>query len=87
MSISVYVIASGPQRIARVLYIGESALQHLRQQGVQVRPEDIERLSPLGHIHINMLGRFFFDLPESAQLGAMRSLRILSNLNDNICLE
>jgi TnpA family transposase len=60
----------------------ESALQHLQQQGLEVRLEDRERLSPLGHIHINMLGRFFFDLPESVQLGAMRSLRSISDFNE-----
>lgn len=60
----------------------ESALQHLRQQGMAIRSEDMERLSPLGHIHIHMLGRFFFDLPESVQLGAMRSLRIFSDFNE-----
>lgn len=60
----------------------ESALQHLRQQGMDISSEDMERLSPLGHIHIHMLGRFFFDLPESVQLGAMRSLRIFSDFNE-----
>ena len=35
-----------------------------------------------GHIHINMLGRFFFDLPESIHLGAMRSLRSISDFNE-----
>lgn len=44
---------------------------------MNVRPEDVEQLSPLGHIHINMLGRFFFDLPESIHPGAMRALRDL----------
>ena len=60
----------------------EAAIQHLRQQGIDVRPEDVERLSPLGHIHINMLGRFFFDLPESVQRGAMRALRTFNDLNE-----
>ncbi len=60
----------------------ESVLQYLRQQGMDIRPEDMERLSPLGHIHIQMLGRFFFDLPESVQLGAMRFLRIASDFDE-----
>jgi hypothetical protein len=57
-------------------------LKDLDQQGLEVRLEDRERLSPLGHIHINMLGRFFFDLPESVHLGAMRALRSISDFNE-----
>lgn len=57
-------------------------LKDLDQQGLEVRLEDRKRLSPLGHIHINMLGRFFFDLPESVHLGAMRALRSISDFNE-----
>lgn len=60
----------------------EAALQHLQQQGLEIRPED-RGLSPLGHLHINMVGRFLFDLPESVHLGAMRSLRSISDFNEN----
>jgi len=38
----------------------DAALRHLRAGGVQVLEEDLERLSPLVHAHINMLGRYHF---------------------------
>jgi TnpA family transposase len=56
-----------------------AALDDLRQQGCEVKPEDVARLSPLGYRHINMLGRYHFILPEFLQNGGMRPLR---NLND-----
>lgn len=51
------------------------ALTHLREQGLVVKAEDVARLSPLNHSHINMLGRYRFALPESLQRGEMRPLR------------
>ena len=33
------------------------------------------RLSPLGHEHINMLGRYSFSIPESVARGELRPLR------------
>ena len=38
----------------------EAALNQLRQSGYPVRDEDVARLSPLQHEHINMLGRYSF---------------------------
>jgi len=35
----------------------------LRTEGFEVRDEDVARLSPLAHEHINMLGRYAFMLP------------------------
>lgn len=49
------------------------AVTALRAQGYQVRDEDAARLSPLGYAHINMLGRYTFPAPSSAQ--QLRSLR------------
>ena len=37
--------------------------------------EDVARLSPLGHVHINMLGRYAFTLPEIIARGELRPLR------------
>jgi hypothetical protein len=42
----------------------DAALDQLRAEGFNVRDEDVARLSPLGHEHINMLGRYAFTLPE-----------------------
>jgi TnpA family transposase len=49
------------------------AITALRAQGYPVRDEDAARLSPLGHAHINMLGRYTFPPPSSAQ--RLRPLR------------
>lgn len=38
----------------------DSAVTELRARGWQIRDEDIARLSPLGHAHLNELGRYTF---------------------------
>ena len=52
----------------------EAALDHLAQYGTVVRDEDVARLSPLHHGHINMLGRYSFTLPENIARGELRPL-------------
>ncbi len=52
----------------------ELALAHLRDSGFEVRDEDVARLSPLRSAHINVLGRYSFELPEFVRLGALREL-------------
>src|SRR5215217_1559080 len=34
------------------------ALERVRAAGTAVQPEDVARLSPLGHDHLNLLGRY-----------------------------
>jgi len=53
----------------------ESALQQLRNEGAVVNPEDVARLSPLLHRHINFQGRYAFVLAESVARGELRALR------------
>jgi len=53
----------------------DAALQQLRKEGFEVREEDVARLSPLGHEHINMLGRYAFSLPDKIVRGELRPLR------------
>jgi hypothetical protein len=53
----------------------DAALNQLRNEGFQVLDEDVARLSPLGHEHINMLGRYAFTLPDSVARGELRPLR------------
>ena len=53
----------------------EAALSQLRSEGYPVRDEDIKRLSPLLHEHINMLGRYSFSMPEAVAKGELRPLR------------
>jgi TnpA family transposase len=52
----------------------DAALAHLRRGGAEVKPEDVARLSPLGHEHINVLGRYSFALADSIAEGELRPL-------------
>ncbi|KEK21889.1 transposase [Bacillus gaemokensis] len=52
----------------------ESALQVLRNRGHTLDDDDIARLSPLGHEHINIVGRYSFILPEEIKDGRLRTL-------------
>jgi TnpA family transposase len=54
----------------------DAALDQLRSEGMDVRDKDVARLSPLGHEHINMLGRYAFILPEVVARGELRPLRL-----------
>jgi hypothetical protein len=55
------------------IYI-EAALEQLRQDGQPVNEEDVARLSPLIHDHINLLGRYSFAIPEAVVRGELRPL-------------
>ena len=50
----------------------DAALAELRTEGFDVRDEDVARLSPLGHGHLNVLGRCAFTLPEFVARGELR---------------
>jgi TnpA family transposase len=54
----------------------EAALNHLRAAGGAVKEEDVARLSPLGHEHINFLGRYSFELTEPVLRGELRPLTL-----------
>ncbi len=47
----------------------DAALSQLRAEGYPVRDEDVARLSPLLHPHINMQGRYSFTVPERVANG------------------
>lgn len=51
----------------------DAAVTQLREDGFDVRDEDVARLSPFVRHHINMLGRYSFQLPELP--GGLRPLR------------
>jgi hypothetical protein len=53
----------------------EQALTQLEGAGVHPDAADVERLSPLGHAHLNFLGRYQFELPEPIRRGVYRPLR------------
>lgn len=56
----------------------QAALAHIREQGETVNDEDIARLSPLCHGHINMLGHYSFTLAELVTKGHLRPLKEVS---------
>lgn len=53
----------------------QAALDHLRAQGQNLNDEDIARLSPLCHGHINMLGHYSFTLADLVKKGYLRPLK------------
>ncbi|WTK32867.1 transposase [Streptomyces sp. NBC_01527] len=42
----------------------DAAVTQLRADGHEIRDEDVARLSPFMRHHVNMLGRYFFELPD-----------------------
>ena len=51
-----------------------AALDRLRQQGLEIKEEDVARLSPLQYKHINMLGHYSFALAEFIRRGVLRPI-------------
>jgi len=62
----------------------DAALNQLRNEGFQVLDDDVARLSPLAHEHINMLGRYTFTLPDRVARGELRPLRDPNQPTDDI---
>lgn len=56
------------------LYV-EAASAQLRNEGYPVSDEDVRRLSPLLHKHVNMLGRYSFLMSDLIAQSALRPLR------------
>ncbi len=63
-------------------YIG-LALETLAAEGFEARVEDVERLSPLRHEHVNLLGRYQFSLADDLMQGGLRPLRRPGILEDD----
>lgn len=49
----------------------------MQGRGMKTLTEDVERLSPLGYDHINLLGRYSFSLSDEIRQGAFHPLREL----------
>jgi TnpA family transposase len=60
----------------------DAALAQVRASGMAVKPEDVERLSPLLLDHVNVLGRYDFALTESVRQGRLRPLRTPDERDD-----
>lgn len=52
----------------------EAILDQLRRENYPLHEEEVARLSPLGHQHINLLGRYSSTLPETVERGGLRAL-------------
>ncbi len=53
----------------------DAALAQLKREGYPVLDEDVARLSPFVHEHINLLGRYSFAVPDIVTRGELRPLR------------
>ena len=53
----------------------QAAVEHLASGGAHVRDEHLARLSPAGHDHINLYGRYDFTNPTRLPHGRLRPLR------------
>ena len=63
----------------------QAALDHIRQQSMEIREEDEARLSPLVHGHLNVLGHYSFTLAEQIMNGQLRPLNQTSvNLEESL---
>jgi hypothetical protein len=58
----------------------DDAIVHLRAIGHAITDGDLQRVSPLQHEHIKMLGNFPFTLPHELAAGQRRQLRGLGEL-------
>jgi hypothetical protein len=60
----------------------DRVLTQSRAQGVTVNDEDVERLSSLGSIQFNFLGRYHSALPDVIAHGGFRPLRDPTDADD-----
>ena len=72
----------GDHSINKATLYMQEALSWMRSNGEETGGEDIARLSPLMHGHINMLGHYTFTLPEDILKGELRELNF--NLNNEL---
>ena len=56
------------------LYI-QKALDYLRVNGMDIRDEDVLRLTPLSYDYIRLTGRYNFTLTAKPESGGLRPLR------------
>jgi hypothetical protein len=64
-----------PQRNSLAGWCSPPIFRAFSARRYSVRDEDVARLSPLIHEHINMLGRYSFVVPEPVVRGKLRPLR------------
>jgi hypothetical protein len=57
----------------------EAAIESLQKTGHDIHIADIQRLSPLGYEHINIMGKYSFNLSKEIENGMLRSLMIVED--------
>jgi len=60
----------------------DRALENMRQRGMTILSEDVARLSPIGHEHVNVYGKYSFTLAEPIQQGDFHPLREVDESED-----
>jgi len=60
------------------------ALDAIKQTGEMVLDSDVQRLSPLGYEHINIVGSYSFGLPKEIENGGLKSLLSADKINSSI---
>lgn len=60
----------------------EVAIDSLRETGHDIPNADIQRLSPLGYEHINIMGRYSFNISKEVENGSLRPLMTLDDKED-----
>ncbi len=58
----------------------EASLDVLKQAGYHIDIADIQRLSPLGYNHINIMGRYSFNVSDDIEQGRLRPLLPLNEI-------
>jgi TnpA family transposase len=57
----------------------EKAVEHLKQQGMDIPEEYLQHLSPLGWEHINLTGDYVWNLKQATSFDKLRPLRVKEN--------
>jgi TnpA family transposase len=57
----------------------QAALEQLKNEGYEINEDDIRHLSPARSEHINMYGRYYFNVEEGLKRKGLRELRKPSN--------
>lgn len=63
------------------LYL-DREVSYFREQGAEVREEDLARVPPLTYAHVRVLGRYHFRLDDSVAEGGLRPLSDLDTPNE-----
>jgi len=60
----------------------QESIEKLRASGAVVKDNEIQRLSALGYDHINIMGKYSFEISEAIDGGKLRPLVDLESQND-----